>query len=339
MPGERRRGEEIRRFALKQAEEHPRDLVHVVAKQFHIGPQTARVHVQRLCSENLLTHQGKTRDRVYFLRTLEDWHKTYPLALGMSEHDALDADVWPRLGDLPDNVRSIWSTAFTEMLNNVLDHASATEAIVEIRKTAVNTEMVIHDNGVGIFKKIQQALQLTDERYAVVELSKGKFTTDPSKHSGEGIFFTSKMFDRFDILSGGLAFSGKPNIQPQWVTQKFHGGTTVWMKLDNDSTRQPKDVYDQFTEDFVFNKTAVPIKLAQVGPSGLVSRSQAKRVLAGIDRFKVAALDFTGVGWIGQGFADEIFRVYQNAHPDIRILVEGANPDVKAMIQRVKTGS
>jgi 23S rRNA pseudoU1915 N3-methylase RlmH len=71
----------------------------------------------------------------------------------------------------------------------------------------------------------------------------------------------------------------------------------------------------------------------------LVSRSQAKRVLAGIDRFKVAALDFTGVDWIGQGFADEIFRVYQNAHPEIKILVEGANPEVKAMIQRVKTGS
>lgn len=182
MPGERRRGEEIRRFALRQAEEHPRDLVNVVAKQLHIGPQTARVHVQRLCSQKLLTEQGTTRDRVYSLRTLEDWQKTYPLALGMSEHHALDADVWPRLGDLPDNVRSIWSIAFTEMLNNVLDHASATEATIEIRKTAVNTEMVIHDNGVGIFKKIQQALKLTDERYAVVALSKGKFTTDPSKH-------------------------------------------------------------------------------------------------------------------------------------------------------------
>jgi len=203
--------------------------------------------------------------------------------------------------------------------------------------------MVIHDNGVGIFKKIQEAVKLPGERQAVVQLSKGKFTTDPSKHSGEGIFFTSKMFDRFDILSGGLAFSGDPNNQPKWVTEKFHGGTTVWMKLVNDSTREPKDVYGQFPAghdgDFAFDKTAVPIKLAQVGPGGLVSRSQAKRVLAGIDRFKVVALDFEGVDWIGQGFADEIFRVYQNAHPDIKILVEGANPDVKSMIQRVKTGS
>jgi len=67
-----------------------------------------------------------------------------------------------------------------------------------------------------------------------------------------------------------------------------------------------------------------------------VSRSQAKRILAGIDRFKVVSLDFTGVEWIGQAFADEIFRVYQNAHPDIEILVESANTDVRAMIQRAK---
>jgi len=64
-------------------------------------------------------------------------------------------------------------TAFTEMFNNVLDHSSAAEATVEIRKTAIDTQMVIYDNGVGIFKKIQQALSLPDERYAIIELSRG----------------------------------------------------------------------------------------------------------------------------------------------------------------------
>jgi anti-sigma regulatory factor (Ser/Thr protein kinase) len=343
MPGVRRRGEEIRKFALRQVEEHPHGLANLVAKTFSISQQTARAHLGRLTSGGLLTEQGATSNRIYFLRVLEDWQKTYQISSDIDEHQILDVDILPRLTNLAQNVQSIWSTAFTEMFNNVIDHSSATEATVEIRKTAINTEMVIHDNGVGIFKKIQEALNLSSERYAVVQLSKGKFTTDPSKHSGEDIFFTSKMFDRFDILSGGLAFSGDSNNHPKWVTDKFHGGTMVWMKLDNDSTREPKDVYGQFAaghdEDFAFNKTAVPIKLAQVGPGGLVSRSQAKRVLAGIDRLKVVALDFTGVDWIGQGFADEIFRVYQNAHPDIKILVEGASPDVNAMIQRVKTGS
>jgi anti-sigma regulatory factor (Ser/Thr protein kinase) len=343
MPGVRQRGEEIRKFALRQVDEHPQGLASLIAKTFNISQQTARVHLGRLISGGLLTEQGTTSDRACFLKVLEEWQKTYQISSSLDEHQILEEDILPWLARLPRNVQSIWSTAFTEMFNNVIDHSSATEASVEIRETAINTEMVIHDNGIGIFKKIQEALKLPGERHAIIQLSKGKFTTDPSKHSGEGIFFTSKMFDRFDILSGGLAFSGDPNNQPKWVTEKFRGGTTVWMKLDNDSTREPKDVYGQFTagheDDFAFDKTAIPIKLGQVGPGGLVSRSQAKRVLAGIDRFKVVALDFTGVDWIGQGFADEIFRVYQNAHPDIKILVEGPNPDVKSMIQRVKNGS
>jgi anti-sigma regulatory factor (Ser/Thr protein kinase) len=336
MPGVRAQGEEIRKFALRHVEEHPRDLVGFVAKNFDIKPQTARVHIQRLCSENLLTEQGKTRDRVYALRLLVDWHKTYQPVSGIREDEILDVDVSPLLGDLPENVRSIWSTAFTEMFNNVLDHAAATEATVAVKKTAVDTQMAIHDNGVGIFKKIREALNLPDERYAAIELSKGKFTTDPSKHSGEGIFFTSKMFDKFDILSQGLAFSRRTD-QPQWVKDLSQDGTTIWMKLANDSTRQPKDVYDQFTEDFVFDKSAIPIKLAQVGDAGLVSRSQAKRILAGIERFKSVTLDFAGVKWIGQGFADEIFRVYRKAHPDVEILAEGANEDVAKMIQRAQS--
>jgi hypothetical protein len=199
--------------------------------------------------------------------------------------------------------------------------------------------MTIHDNGVGIFKKIQAALKLPDERSAIVELSKGKFTTDPSRHSGEGVFFTSKMFDRFEIISSGLLFSGTPDTVPPEVRDKFIDGTTVWMRLDNDSSRRPKDVYDKFTEEFAFTKTAVPIRLAQVGASGLVSRSQAKRILAGFDRFKVVSLDFEGVEWIGQGFADEIFRVYALAHPETKIMVQGANPAVQAMIDHVKAGS
>ena len=333
MPGVRERGEEIRKFALRQVEEHPRDLVKLVADTFHIEPQTARVHVQRLCKENLLTEQGKTSDRSYALAILENWQKQYQLTPGVREDEILDADILSHLGNLPDNVRSIWGTAFTEMFNNVLDHAFASEATVEIRKTAIATEMVVHDNGVGIFKKIQQAMKLPDERYAAIELSKGKFTTDPSKHSGEGIFFTSRMFDKFDILSSSLSFS-RSTAQPQWIKDKFHEGTTVWMKLANDSTRKPKDVYDEFTLGLGFDKSTIPIKLAQIGGGGLVSRSQAKRVLAGVERFKRVTLDFTGVEWIGQAFADEIFRVYRKAHPDIEILTEGANPDVAAMIRR-----
>jgi DNA-binding transcriptional ArsR family regulator len=334
MPGVRVRGQEIRRFILENVEAHPSVLTRLTAEKFGISMQAVNIHLRRLRSENLLTARGEARYRTYALNIIDDWENTYQLGSGIREDEILDTEISTAIRDLPPNVRSIWESAFTEMYNNVLDHSAATEATVEIRKTAIDTQMVIHDNGIGVFKKIQQALKLPDERYAIVELSKGKITTDPSRHSGEGIFFTSKMFDSFDILSSGLFFTREPNVHLDWLSEKFKNGTTVWMKLNNNSTRTPKDVYDKFTEDFSFTKTVVPIKLAQVGSSGLVSRSQAKRILAGIDRFEAVTFDFSDVEWIGQGFADEIFRVYANAHPKVQLQVEGANADVSAMIQR-----
>jgi hypothetical protein len=44
------------------------------------------------------------------------------------------------------------------------------------------------DHGVGIFEKIMKHFNLADAREALLELSKGKLTSDPRNHSGEGIF-------------------------------------------------------------------------------------------------------------------------------------------------------
>ena len=85
------------------------------------------------------------------------------------------------------------------MLNNVIDHSEAHHVKIQITKTAKHTTIIIADNGVGVFKKIQTAFNLLDERHALFELAKGKLTTDPQSHSGERIFFASKMFERFDI--------------------------------------------------------------------------------------------------------------------------------------------
>ena len=321
------RGEQIRHFIVRQVEEYPADIAKVTAEKFSIEPAAVRWHLRQLASTDLVL-EGKTRNRVYRLSASE-WTKSYPLVAGLTEDSAWN-DAAPVVGHLPENVLSIWNTGFTEMFNNAIDHSGGTEVAVKIRKTAINVEIEIVDNGVGIFKKVQAAAKLPDERQAILELTKGKFTTDSTKHSGEGIFFTSKMFDAFDITSGGLSFTGK---RPPTVP----AGTTVWMKLDNESIRLPADIYNAYSvDDFGFDKTNVPIKMAQFAGQRLVSRSQAKRVLARIAEFKVALLDFAGVEMIGQAFADEIFRVFRNAHPEIPLEVVNATPDVAKMIRHVE---
>lgn len=333
-------GEPVRKFLVDSIEAHPTDVVRLAVEKFGCSRQAVHKHMQRLIAEGAVVVSGTTRSRRYALAPLLQWEQQYALGSGISEDAVWRNDVAPRLGKLPENVLSIWHYGFTEMLNNVIDHSGASRVLVTLRKTAASTTVEIYDDGIGIFKKIQAALNLLDERHAVLELAKGKFTTDPANHSGEGIFFSSRMFDEFDILSGEVYFSHEFDKKEDWILQRsaVRGGTLVSMKLHNHTARTIKKVFDKFTsdEDYGFTKTVVPVKLMRYGDDNLVSRSQAKRLLARFDRFKVVVLDFSGVASIGQAFADEVFRVFRSKHPDVELVPLHASSEVKRMISRAE---
>lgn len=337
----RARGEDVRRFVLDHVEKHPSDISKVTAKHFAITRQAVSKHLQKLTAEHALTESGNTRNRIYKLTQISTYEHTYKVTSELAEDLAWRNDIQPALGNIPDNVLDIWHYGFTEMFNNAIDHSVGTEIAVQIKRTAASTEMLILDNGIGIFKKIQTTLHLLDERHAILELAKGKLTTDPRRHSGEGIFFTSRIFDSYDILSGGVYFSHKFGQPEDWIVEnyRFARGTTVWMKLHNHTARTTKKIFDQYTsgEDYGFNKTIVPVKLAQYGNDKLISRSQAKRLLARIELFKIVLFDFKEIDFIGQAFADEIFRVFATQHPDIELAFVHANAEVKQMVNRAKS--
>ena len=81
-------------------------------------------------------------------------------------------------------------------------------------------------------------------------------------------------------------------------------------------------------------REATTISLAKLGFETLMSRSQAKRILLGLEQFNYVTLDFKDVRLVGQGFVDEIFRVYQNAHPEVTFKYINVNRDVEFMIER-----
>lgn len=336
----RARGEIARKFIVENVDAHPKDIIAYVAQKLALSRQAVHKHVQKLVDEGVLAEAGKTRNKVYQLVPHVSWRKEYRLDGKISEDQVWREDVAPLMDHAPANVMSIWQYGFTEMFNNAIDHAEGTLISVSFIKTAASIRISLHDNGVGIFKKIQAALGLLDERHAVLELAKGKFTTDPKNHSGEGIFFASRMFDQFRILSGGVYFSHDFAAAEDWILEQkdASSGTLVVMQLDNHTSRTTKKIFDKFTTDdnYGFTKTVVPVKLTQYGDDNLVSRSQAKRLLVRIDRFKVVVLDFVGVTSIGQAFADEVFRVFANQHPHIEMVAVNAGSAVKQMISRAR---
>lgn len=284
--------------------------------------------------------EGNTRYRRYRLVSLLEWRKDYVLSPEIEEDVVWSRDVSPVLGNLPRNVIDIWHFCITEMFNNAMDHSRGRTVFIKVAKTAANTQIMLMDDGIGIFRKIQSEMKLIDERHAILELAKGKLTTDPKGHTGQGIFFTSRLLDSFDILSGGVFFTHTFGKDEDWILERPESavGTTVFMKLNNHSARTDKQVFDQFSggDDYGFTKTVVPVRLAQYGDDKLISRSQAKRLLIRVDRFRTVFFDFKAVENIGQAFADEIFRVFAQGHPDIEIIPINATPQVQQMINTAR---
>ena len=327
----------IRRRALALISANSHGIGTRLATEFGLSRQVASGYLQAMVREELIEAEGTTRARVYKLRTLAQVERTYPRE-GLQEDVVWREMIAPLVAEFADNVRNIWHHGSTEMINNAIDHSGSSEVQVSVRKNALYTEVLVADEGEGIFLKIQRALNLHDPRESILELAKGKLTTAPRHHSGEGIFFTSRVMDVFEIESHHLRFSHAMRAADVIAEQKADTpGTRVRMRLDNDSTKKMSEVFDEFTdsEEYTFDKTVVPLRLAQHEGEKLVSRSQAKRVAHRFERFKRVELDFTDVEEIGQAFADEMFRVFAAAHPAIRITPINTSPAVAQMIRRV----
>ncbi|HYM87896.1 MAG TPA: DUF4325 domain-containing protein, partial [Nitrospiraceae bacterium] len=259
--------------------------------------------------------------------------------------DTEENKVWtefvsPILDGIKDNVKEICQYGFTEMFNNVIDHSQSQTADLVVIRDALVVRMTIQDHGIGIWKKLQQEFHLDDPRHALMELTKGKVTSDPARHTGEGIFFTSRMFDKYILASDKLTFC-RFQEGGEWLSDVISDdsgpGTSVTMVLYLDSEKTPADIFNKFTtelDDFGFTKTHLSVQLAKYEGDHLVSRSQARRLLSRLDKFKEVILDFTNVTAIGQAFADEIFRVFQNEHPSILLIPIHTTPEVQGMINR-----
>lgn len=335
------RSAEIDAALLQAVATHPRDLVGMVAAQLGLSNARVSIQVRKLVAEGYLRKEGTTRP-VYTRGHNRRFWQRYPRE-GLAEDSLWSAHLSPLLRDVPRNILDIAHHGATEMINNAIDHSEATHIGVHLELRDEALSMMIADDGVGIFRKIARALQLPDERLALLELSKGKFTTDPRNHSGEGVFFTSRMFDRFQIMSGGLVFSheeGHGNDVLFDIDGMPKEGTVVSMGISTTSARTAKQVFDEYSsgpDEYAFAKTVVPVRLAQVGDENLISRSQAKRLMQRVDRFRHVVLDFSDVTTIGQAFADEIFRVFVQAHPEVELVPVHAVPEVQQMIRRAET--
>ena len=331
--------ESIRRYIRKKGSATGPD----IADSLGITRQAVSNHVRKLLADGEIFKTGSTRAARYYPREAagkaQRIERDYPLR-GLDEALVYeDVATFLTLSRLPDNVESLIRYAFTEMLNNAIDHSMADKCHIDVQLDATKLAFTIRDTGVGVFRSIVDKFSLPDEHSAMIELIKGKTTTKPDAHSGEGIFFVSKAGDRFVLRSHRLQIDWDHVRGDVFVSEpRFLKGTLVHFEIRRDSRTRLTKIFDEFAPeeyDYQFQKTRVLVKLLR---RDYVSRSEAKRLLHNLDRFSEIELDMRDVVSVGQGFADEVFRVFASTHPEIVVSAVNSSKAIDAMIRHVRHG-
>lgn len=310
-----------------------------------LSRQALNVHIRSLIEAGKVVRSGTTRGARYALASRAPEPAVVSRSLltrGCDEGRVWD-DLAARLNlprALRPNVEAIVRYAFTEMLNNAIEHSMSDQCTIRFALGAGEVSFETRDPGIGAFHSIASKFHLPDEEAALVELLKGRTTTMREAHSGEGIFFTSKAADRFVLRSHRIQVEWSRARNDVFVSQRRSlAGTDVRFSVQRSTRRRLEDVFGEFAPeeyDFQFQKTKVLVKLLQ---RDYVSRSEARRLLANLENFREIVLDFRGVSSVGQGFADEVFRVFARRHPTIAISSENTNPVIEAMIRHVASSA
>lgn len=230
--------------------------------------------------------------------------------------------------------------AFTEMLNNAIDHSKTVRGHVTFEIADSKIRFVVRDYGVGAFRKVQREKGLEDEVEAIQMIMKGKTTTMPLAHSGEGIFWVSKLAERFVVSSYSYRLIVDNDVQ-DYTIEKLDDeveGTEVWFEIDAKTPASLEEFFGRYIGEREY--TELDMTVVQLGlyreKSMWISRSQAKRVLNGLEKYQRVVFDFAGINMVGQAFCDEVFRVFEITHPEIKIEAVNMNDSVKLMVERAR---
>ncbi len=66
----------------------------------------------------------------------------------------------------------------------------------------------------------------------------------------------------------------------------------------------------------------------------LIARSEARSLAHDLDRYREVVVDFDGIEQVGQGFADELFRVWARDNPRTELVPVNMNRAVRLMVGR-----
>lgn len=323
---------------------HPKRVHLELAAHAQVSLPTARRALARLTELNWLANDGSPRRPQYRPGLLRQIVHRYALA-GLQEDLPWEIDFAPFFA-LPPAVNRMVQHAFCELLNNAVDHSGGTHVTMSLRQTASHAQLLVSDNGRGLFQNIAETFAIDNPQLAMLELSKGKLTSQPHRHSGHGLFFTSRLAEVFDLHANEAAFQKRAWDGQGWHLQRAlkHAGTSVYASFALDTPRTLDAVRRAHSldgEGAAFERTVIPLRVIPLrvitsAVTGLESRAQARRVGARMNEFRRVELDFSGVPTVGHAFADELLRVLARESSAVELVPMNMSPAVAAMLGSVR---
>jgi anti-sigma regulatory factor (Ser/Thr protein kinase) len=213
-----------------------------------------------MVSAGIISSQGGGRSARYHLPA-----RTFQRRLvreGLAEGEVWD-DVRSSLADFSEpgvaKAKAVLAYAFTEMLNNAIDHSGSPEVEVSFEIARETATFTVVDDGIGVYENVRAGFKLETVLAALQEISKGKVTTQKDRHTGEGIFFTSKAADIFQLEANGLRWNvdnRREDVAISDVPKKR--GTTVRFELSLKTTKTMDDLFAQYSEEeFQFDTSRI----------------------------------------------------------------------------------
>lgn len=308
-----------------------------VATAGGVTRQAAHYHLRRLVEAGEITARGAGRGRRYERRSV--WSARF-------ETSRLQEDVvWKELranvaevAALSGGTLEVARFGLVEMVNNAIDHSGSSAVDVSVGLTDAGLHFFVSDEGVGAFEHVRRHRGLPNHLAAIQDIAKGKLTTDPARHTGQGIFFTSKAVDLFVLAANGWRWTVDNVRRDESLGHLLpHTGTHVQFVVDGAREHSLRSVFDAYTDedDLSFDRTRTVVRLFDRDVA-FVSRAEAKRLTTNLHEFDEVVIDFAGIDQIGQGFADEIFRVWQREHPEVTLIPTNMNEAVTFFVDRAR---
>lgn len=271
----------VTQWITAAAQEHGQGLPEHVMARLGISRRSALALLNKLVAAQWLAREGKRCHWSFVPGSLRQVVQRYALA-GLQEDLPWQRDFAPHFS-LPPAVAHMAEYALSELLSNVIDHSGGTHVAVSMRTTALHLQLLVSDDGCGVFERIQQRFGIGDPTVAMLELSQDKLTSSPDRQGGHGLFFTSRLADVFDLHANHRAFQCRGWDRHSWHPTKAvaRDGTSIYIAINLDTPRtldQLLRAHSRSGDGDGLESTCVPMQLTTAPQTGLESRAQVRRV-------------------------------------------------------------